>query len=70
MKIDFWEIVKNTFIILWQLWPIWVILLSILGIRLFFDWLDLEIDNWRIHRKFKKERHGDLIGISYSGCEE
>lgn len=54
MEIDFWEIVKNTFIILWKLWPIWVILLSILGIRLFFDWLDLEIDNWRIHRKFKK----------------
>lgn len=51
---DPWEILKNTLPILWQMWPLWAILLGIGAIRLFFDWLDLEIDNWRIRRKFKR----------------
>ena len=54
MKIDYWEIIKNTLLLLWDLWPIWVIALFFIGIRLFFDWLDLEINNWRIRRKFRK----------------
>jgi restriction system protein len=54
MQINFWEIIKNSLPILWKLWPVWVFLLTIVAIRLFFDWLDLEINNWRIRRKFRK----------------
>lgn len=54
MQIDFWEIVKNIFLILWKFWPIWVMLLVAVAIRTFIEWLDLEIDNWHIRRKFKK----------------
>ncbi len=54
MKIDFWEMFKNSLPIIWQLWPIWIMFIVILAIRLFFYWLDLEIDHWQIHRKFKK----------------
>jgi restriction system protein len=58
MIIDSWEIFKNTllvtWLVLWKLWPLWAVLLVFVIIRLFFDWLDLEIDNWHIRRKFKK----------------
>jgi len=54
MQINFWEIIKNTLPILWQLWPLWALLLAVVAVRLFFYWLDLEIDNWHIHRKFRK----------------
>jgi len=54
MQINFWEIIKTVLPILWQLWPFWLILLAVVIIRLFFEWLDLEIDNWHIRRKFKK----------------
>lgn len=47
MQIDFWEIVKS-----W--WPIWIPLLIIIIMRIFFDWLELEIDSWRIRQRFKK----------------
>ncbi len=53
MKIDFLELIKNTVVVVWDLWPIWLLMLTILGIRLFFDWLGLEIDNWRIRKRFK-----------------
>ncbi len=54
MKIDLWEMIKNALPILWKFWPIWVILLAIIAIRLFFYLFDLKIDHWRIRRKFKK----------------
>lgn len=54
MQINFWEEIKTTTPLLWQLWPLWLTLLGIVVIRLLFDKLDLEIDNWNIHRKFKK----------------
>jgi hypothetical protein len=54
IKIDYWEIVKGTLVILWKLWPLWVLVLAAVAIRLFFDWLDLEIDHWHIRRRFKK----------------
>lgn len=54
MQIDLWEIIKNTLPILWKFWPLWVIILALAAVRIFFDWLDLEFDNWQIHRKFKK----------------
>lgn len=38
----------------WKLWPLWILVLIISIIKLFFNWLDLEINNWRIHRKFKR----------------
>jgi len=53
-KIDLWEILKNIWLLLWKFWPLWVILLALAAVRVFFDWLDLEIDNWHIRRRFKK----------------
>lgn len=47
MTIDLWEMIKNLWLIFWKFWPIWIILLAMVVIRLF-------IDNWRINRKFKK----------------
>lgn len=37
-----------------SLWPLWILLLTAVSIRLFFDWLDLEIDNWRTHQRFRQ----------------
>lgn len=54
MQINFWEIIKSSLPILWTLWPLWAVLLAVVVIRLFFYWLDLEIDNWHIRRKFRK----------------
>jgi len=54
MQINWWEIIKSSLPILWELWPLWALLLAVIAIRLFFDWLDLEIDNWRIRRKFRQ----------------
>ena len=54
MVINLWEIIKYILIILWELWPLWLILLAVLIFQLIFDWLDLEIDNWHLRRKFKK----------------
>lgn len=54
MQINFWEIIKSLLPIFWKLWPLWVIILAFVAFRLFFYWLGLEIDNWRIRRKFRK----------------
>lgn len=54
MQINFWEIIKNSLSILWKLRLLWALLLAAIVIRLFFDWLDLEIDNWHIRRKFRQ----------------
>lgn len=54
MQISFWEIIKIVLSVLWQLWPFWLIVLAFFIVRLFFDWLDLEIDNWHIRRKFRE----------------
>lgn len=54
MQINWWEIIKSSLPVLWKLWPLWVLLLAVVAIRLFFDWLDLEIDNWHIRRKFRQ----------------
>lgn len=54
IKINYWQIFSGTMKVLLDLWPLWVILLIVVGVRLFFDWLDLEIDNWHIRRRFKK----------------
>lgn len=52
MQISFWwETIKFIFLILW---PFWVLLLAVMTIMLFSDWLGLEINKWRIHWKFKK----------------
>lgn len=40
--------------ILWDLWPIWSIFLFLIVLRLILDWMDWKIENWTIHRKFKK----------------
>lgn len=47
---NWWNLVKT----LLDLWPLWVILLAGAAIRLLFDWFDLEIDKWRIRKKFKQ----------------
>lgn len=52
--INVWQMIKTMWPIFWNLWPIWATLLILIAIRLFFDWLDLEIENWHIRRKFKK----------------
>lgn len=54
MQINWWEIIKSSLPVLWKLWPLWTLLLAAVVIRLFFDWLDLEIDNWHIRRKFRQ----------------
>jgi HJR/Mrr/RecB family endonuclease len=54
VQINLWEILKNSWPIIWKFWPLWLIFLIFGAIQLFFEWLDLEIDNWQIHRKFKK----------------
>lgn len=54
MFLNILEIIKVMWLIFWKFWPLWVILLVIFAIRLFFNWLDLKIYNWRISRKFKK----------------
>lgn len=54
MQINFWEITKNSLPILWKMWPIWISLLIIATIRILFIWLDLKIDDWHIHRRFKQ----------------
>ncbi len=55
MQISFWwETIKFIFLALWKLWRLWVPLLAVMAIMLSFDWLGLEIDKWRIHRKFRK----------------
>jgi len=54
MQINWWEIIKSSLPVLWKLWPLWALLLAVVVIRLFFDWLDLEIDNWHIRRKFRQ----------------
>ena len=54
MQIDFWEIIKSTLPMFWQFRTLWVLLLVIAVIPLFFRWLEKEIDNRRIHRKFRK----------------
>jgi hypothetical protein len=54
IQINLWKILKNTLLILWKFWPLWVIILAFAAAGLFFEWLDLEFDNWQIHRKFKK----------------
>jgi len=53
-KIDLWEIIKNSWPIFWNFWPLWAVLLALLAFELFLNWLDLEIHNWHIRRKFKK----------------
>jgi len=59
MQTDFLEVIKavlpikTVLSILWQLWPVWIIMLAAIAFRLLFDWLDLEIDNWHIRRRFK-----------------
>jgi len=54
MEIDFLEIIKNTLPFLWKLWPAFLVLLLIALLPLFFNRFGLEIDNWRIRRKFKR----------------
>ena len=49
-KIDYWQILK----VVWNFWPLWVLILVPVVIKLFFYWLDLEIHNWHIRRKFAK----------------
>jgi len=78
MQINFWEIIKNSLLILWELWPLWTFLLAVVAIRLFFYWLDLEIDNWHIRRRFRKgekwRSDRDLLqwlrGMKPSGFED
>jgi len=53
-KIDLWEMIKNSLPVIWMLWPIWLILLIFVAIRLLFYWLDLKIDKWRVRRRFAK----------------
>lgn len=50
MQINFWELIKD----LLPLWPLWLILLVLVGIRPFFYWLGLEVNNWHIRRNFRK----------------
>lgn len=57
MFLNILEIVKVMWLIFWKFWPLWVILLVIFAIRLFFNWLGLGIDNWRIHRKIPFNRN-------------
>ncbi len=52
--INIWQMIKTMWPIFWKFWPLWTIIAVLFAIRLFFDWLDLEIDNWRIRRKFKQ----------------
>ncbi len=54
MQIDWWVIIKSSLPALWKLWPLWALLLAVIAVRLFFDWLDLEIDHWHIRRKFRQ----------------
>ena len=54
MKIDIWLLIKNTLWVLWEIWPLWILLIFVAVIRIIFDRIGFEIDNWRIHRKFKK----------------
>ncbi len=49
-----WQMIKTMWPVFWKLWPLWATLLTIFTIRLFFDRLGLEIENWRIRRKFKQ----------------
>jgi len=54
MEINIWEIIKFIILGLWNIWELCVILLVFIVIGLSFKWFDLEINNWRIRRKFKK----------------
>lgn len=54
IKINLWEIIKNSWPVIRELWPLWLILLALAVIPLFFDWLGLKIDNWRIRGNFAK----------------
>ena len=54
MTIDVWQILKNLLPALWSSWPLWAILLLLLGVRLAFEFLAFEIDGWRIQRKFRQ----------------
>lgn len=60
MQTNFLDILKAAFpaktvlSTIWQLWPLWIFLLAAIIIQIFFEWLDLEIDNWHIRRRFKE----------------
>jgi len=54
MQIDTWEFFKNLFIGMLSVWPLLLLLLAIAVIKILFYKLELEIDHWQIHRRFKK----------------
>ena len=54
MKINYWEIIKNSWVFLKLMWPFFAFVVAILAIRILMNLIDLEIVDWRIRRKFKK----------------
>lgn len=54
MQINSWEIIKSLWTVLKIMWPVYIIAGVLIFVRIFFDKLDLEIDNWHVRKKFKR----------------
>jgi len=54
MQIDLWEIIKDTVLFFLDWWPVWVILLIGVAVKLIFISIGKDIDEIKIHRRFKK----------------
>jgi len=53
LNIDWWKILPPALSMLWKLWPFWLLLLALLVMRLVFELLDIEIQNWTLRRRFR-----------------
>lgn len=54
MQINYFNIIKDVLGIMWGFWPIWVLLLVALVLKIAFKLIGLEIKNWRIGAKSKE----------------
>jgi len=54
IQIDSWEFIKGILSTMWTFWPVLAFVLAVLAIKLIFNKLELEFDNLKISRKFRK----------------
>jgi len=55
-NISFLEFIKSFWQIMKSLWYVWIIVVVIIGIKVFFRWLEKWLDNRRIKKWFEKHK--------------
>lgn len=54
IKFDFWKIIIDTLGLILKFWPIWVVAIFLGLVRVIFERLGYEIDDWVIRKKFRQ----------------